>query len=165
MYLLDANVFITAKNLQYGFDFASGFWEWLDKGHAHGILCSTEHVRHELLAGPDELSEWAKQRESFFYPPNPAVIPSMQRLATWARSGRFHSTAADEFLRVADFQLVAHAHAFNFTVVTHERPNPLAKKRILIPDACQELGVPWTDPYSMLRSAGIRLVLDRNGTS
>jgi Domain of unknown function (DUF4411) len=27
-YLLDANVFIQAKNLHYGFDFCPAFWEW-----------------------------------------------------------------------------------------------------------------------------------------
>ena len=29
-YLLDANVFIQAKNLQYGFDFCPAFWDWLE---------------------------------------------------------------------------------------------------------------------------------------
>ncbi len=28
-YLLDADVFIRAKNLHYGFDFCPAFWEWL----------------------------------------------------------------------------------------------------------------------------------------
>ena len=28
-YLLDANVFIQAKNLHYGFDFCPAFWDWL----------------------------------------------------------------------------------------------------------------------------------------
>jgi len=28
-YLLDANVFIQAKNLHYGLDFCPAFWEWL----------------------------------------------------------------------------------------------------------------------------------------
>jgi hypothetical protein len=28
-YLLDANVFIQAKNLHYGFDFCPAFWAWL----------------------------------------------------------------------------------------------------------------------------------------
>ena len=28
-YLLDANVFIQAKNLHYGLDFCSAFWDWL----------------------------------------------------------------------------------------------------------------------------------------
>ena len=28
-YLLDANVFIQAKNLHYGLDFCPAFWQWL----------------------------------------------------------------------------------------------------------------------------------------
>lgn len=28
-YLLDANVFIQAKNLHYSFDFCPAFWDWL----------------------------------------------------------------------------------------------------------------------------------------
>ena len=28
-YLLDANVFIQAKNLHYGMDFCPAFWDWL----------------------------------------------------------------------------------------------------------------------------------------
>jgi hypothetical protein len=28
-YLLDANVFISAKNLHYGLDFCPAFWDWL----------------------------------------------------------------------------------------------------------------------------------------
>jgi hypothetical protein len=28
-YLLDANVFIQAKNLYYGLDFCPAFWDWL----------------------------------------------------------------------------------------------------------------------------------------
>lgn len=30
MFLLDANVFIEAKNRYYGFDICPGFWRWLD---------------------------------------------------------------------------------------------------------------------------------------
>jgi hypothetical protein len=36
-YLLDANVFIQAKNLHYGFDFCPAFWAWLiDLRGRHG---------------------------------------------------------------------------------------------------------------------------------
>jgi len=28
-YLLDANVFMSAKNLHYGLDFCPAFWDWL----------------------------------------------------------------------------------------------------------------------------------------
>lgn len=159
MYVLDANVFISAKSLHYGFDFVPGFWDWLDLGQSVGILCSTGKVRQELKAGEDTLSEWVANREALFLATDANIVPGMQHLAAWARSGRFTPAAADEFLRVADFELVAFAHAHNHTVVTHERPNPLAKKRIMIPDACQELGVQWMDPFTMLREAGAKFVL------
>lgn len=44
-YLLDANVFIQAKNLHYGFDFCPGFWDWLDQAHAAGRVFSVEMSR------------------------------------------------------------------------------------------------------------------------
>ena len=43
-YLLDANVFIQAKNLQYGFDFCPTFWDWLKREHAAGKVFSIEMV-------------------------------------------------------------------------------------------------------------------------
>ncbi len=36
-YLLDANVFIQAKNLHYGFDFCPAFWDWLVVSNAAGL--------------------------------------------------------------------------------------------------------------------------------
>ena len=38
-YLLDANVFIQAKNLHYGLDFCPAFWEWLAEKNAAGTVC------------------------------------------------------------------------------------------------------------------------------
>jgi hypothetical protein len=35
-YLLDANVFIAAKNLHYGLDFCPAFWDWLIEKHEAG---------------------------------------------------------------------------------------------------------------------------------
>ena len=37
-YLLDANIFIQAKNLHYGFDFCPAFWEWIDEAHSAGVV-------------------------------------------------------------------------------------------------------------------------------
>jgi hypothetical protein len=36
-YLLDANVFIQAKNLHYGIDFCPAFWDWLEREGARGM--------------------------------------------------------------------------------------------------------------------------------
>ena len=44
------------------------------------------------------------------------------------------------------------------TVVTHEQPAPEAKRKVKIPDVCDAFKVAWTDPFSMYRTLGMRLV-------
>ncbi|MGK8464167.1 DUF4411 family protein [Nocardia cyriacigeorgica] len=159
MYLLDANIFITAKNRHYGFDIVPGFWEWLDRGHRAKILCSVDAVLRELVAGKDDLSSWATARRNLFIPPDPKTRGSFTRLATWANSGVFTPAAVAEFLASADYELVAIAHAHKHIVVTHEHFSADAKKRILIPNACKEMGVDYMDPYKMLRTEGAKFIL------
>lgn len=74
--------------------------------------------------------------------------------------GQFTQAAVDEFLDVADYYLVAHAADHGHTVVTHEIYQANARKRILIPNACQALGVPYCTTFKMLRSRSVRLALD-----
>ena len=49
-YLLDANVFISAKNLHYGLDFCPAFWDWIIANNASGGVFSTEKAGDEVLA-------------------------------------------------------------------------------------------------------------------
>lgn len=60
-YLLDANIFIQAKNLHYGFDFCPAFWDWLIAKNSAGLVFSIDKVADEIAAGSDDLSDWAKQ--------------------------------------------------------------------------------------------------------
>ena len=39
-YLLDADVFIRAKNLHYGLDFCPAFWDWLIESNFHEALAA-----------------------------------------------------------------------------------------------------------------------------
>ncbi len=39
--LLDANIFIQAKNLHYGFDFCPAFWDWLAEQNRDGRFTPT----------------------------------------------------------------------------------------------------------------------------
>jgi hypothetical protein len=55
-YLLDANVFIQAKNLHYGFDFCPAFWDWLVRENSNGLVFSIDKVATEIEAGRDELT-------------------------------------------------------------------------------------------------------------
>lgn len=59
-YLLDANVFIQAKNLHYGLDFCPAFWQWLLDNHAAGRVFSIDKVADEIAAGGDELTDWTR---------------------------------------------------------------------------------------------------------
>ena len=66
-YLLDADVFIRAKNLHYGFDFCPAFWDWLIQQNDESNVYSIEKVFDELLAVEDELAEWSGDRGDLFF--------------------------------------------------------------------------------------------------
>jgi hypothetical protein len=158
-YLLDANVFIQAKNLHYGLDFCPAFWEWLIDANAAAAVYSIEKVGDELLAGADTLADWARDRGTpFFAPPDTVVVPALATVASWVTGQAYEPAAVNTFLQVADYYLVAHALAHGHTVVTHEVPSPSTKK-IKIPNVCIGLGVKCMTPYEMLRLERVRFVL------
>ncbi len=158
-YLLDANVFIQAKNLQYGFDFCPAFWEWLEQAYSAKRLRSIRQVGDELTGGADELAEWALGQEDDFFPaPDAAVLTAAQRVSAWVVQQGYEPAAVNTFMQVADFWLVAAALAGHHTLVTHEVASPSAKK-IKIPNVCVGLGVEFISPYQMLRKEQARFVL------
>lgn len=159
-YLLDADVFIRAKNLHYGFDFCPAFWEWLHRKNSEGVVFSVEKVGNEVLAVEDELSDWAKDRgPGFFLPTDEAVVPSLAAVSRWASTGgRYEAGAIGEFLQIADYYLVAHALAGQHVVVSHEVPSA-SRRKIKIPDACIGLNIHFMSPYEMLRRERARFVL------
>ena len=158
-YLLDANVFIQAKNLHYGLDFCPAFWDWLTAHNSAGSVLSIEKVGDELEAGDDELAEWAAARgASFFVRPDTAMLPALASVSTWATSQHYDPAAVNTFLQVADYYLVAYALAHGHTVVTHEIASN-STKRVKIPDACIGLRIKSVTPFEMLRRERARFVL------
>jgi Domain of unknown function (DUF4411) len=158
-YVLDANVFIQAKNLHYGFDFCPAFWDWLLHAHASGKVFSIIGVKTELASGNDTLATWARDTipESFFLP-NERGLASYSEVATWAQAQSFDPAAISTFLQIADFSLTAVAKATGYTLVTHEVPAFSAKK-IKIPNACVGLGIECIQPHEMLKRERARFVL------
>jgi hypothetical protein len=158
-YLLDANVFIAAKNLHYGLDFCPAFWDWLIAQNSAGLVFSIERVGDEVQAMDDDLSEWASLRgDEFFLKPDAALFPALTAVSGWASGQKYEPAAVSTFLQVADYYLVAHARAGSHTVVTHETPSASVRK-IKIPDACIGLGIKCMTPYEMLRHERARFVL------
>lgn len=159
-YLLDANVFMEAKNRHYGFDFCPAFWEWLLENNQAQRVFSIEKVGDEIAAGTDALAVWAGQRDAgFFLRPDDPVLPAFQQVSGWAMGQAYQPAAVTTFLQAADFYLVAHALAHSYNVVTHEVPRSGAKAKVKIPDVCIGLGVKCMTPFEMLRVERARFVL------
>ena len=64
-YLLDANVFIQAKNLHYGFDFCPAFWDWLIRQNQAGEVFSIEKVGRGRRVG-----RMVPRQEQWLLPPS-----------------------------------------------------------------------------------------------
>ena len=160
-YLLDANVFIEAKQRHYGMDFCPAFWEWLVEAHEKSLVFSIERVLvDELEVGEDELAEWAVQRgRAFFLPPSEEMLGSLAEVADWVRGQDYRPAAVSTFLDDVDYYLVAFAHAHKHTVVTHELPSD-AVRRVKIPDVCIGTKTKYINPFKMLRRERARFVLD-----
>jgi len=160
-YLLDANIFIQAKNLHYGLDFCPAFWEWLIIKNASRKVLSIEKVADELEAGADELASWASERgPDFFLKPDNAILPALGIVSQWVTGQGYEPAAINLFLQVADYYLVSYAYAHSHIIVTHEKASP-STKRVKIPDICIGLGIKCMTPFEMLRVERARFVLDQ----
>lgn len=154
-YLLDANVFIEAKNRYYAFDICPGFWTWMDHVVAGGNIASLTLVRDELLAGNDELKDWVEVRkhEAWFLKEDDAPTQAnLARIAQAVQAGPYSAAAKVDFLRGADPWLVAKARTLGASVVTMEVRDPNIKKRVPLPNICGDEGVPWLNTFELLQA-------------
>lgn len=156
-YLIDSNVLIQAKNLHYGLDFCPAFWDWLVEANGRQLVFSVEAVKRELIEVQDELSTWVSQHPNLFLQVDNAVLGSLTTTSRWVTGQSFEQSAVNTFLGVADYHLVAHAHAKQFVVVTHEKYADSVKK-IKIPNVCRGLGVKCMTPFEMLRTEQARFI-------
>lgn len=158
-YLLDADVFIRAKNLHYGFDLCPGFWDWIARANGDGRVFSIEKVHDEIKVGEDELSEWADEHADLFLDPTQDTVVALGDVADWVANQDYRATAIDTFLQGADYYLIAEAVAREHDVVTHEIPAN-SVNRIKIPNVCIGLGVKCLTPFEMLNIEHARFVLE-----
>jgi hypothetical protein len=160
IYLLDANAFMEASRLYYGFDVAPGFWNWLGGPGLNGNVASVKSVKDEITSGIGDLVTWANSLPaSFWLVDTAASAAELANLAAWANHPNriYRSEAVAEFMGSADLRVIAQAAAINATVVTREVPAPQSQRRIKIPDACDQNGVAWTDPFTAYRTLGLIL--------
>lgn len=166
VWLLDADVFIAAKNRYYAFNICPGFWKSLVHFHRNGTLHSIDKVRNELLTGrtTEDLFRWVRDDlpRDFFLDTNAEdVIAAYADIMLWThRNPQYYDRAKAKFATEADGWLVAYAVARNALVVTNEQSRPESRNRILLPDVCDRFGIRCEDTFSMLRHFNIRFEWD-----
>ena len=154
-YLLDTNVFIEASRFYYPMDLFPFFWDWLIEENKKGLIFSIDWVYDEIKKGKDKLSEWCDKldEKNWFLSSHYEVTQCIfSDIANWVMNhGKYTKAAKDEFLSVADPWIIAKAKADNFIVVTQEKSEPQSKKKVFIPDICNESDVKYTNTVEMLR--------------
>ena len=160
-YLLDANIFIQAKNFYYGMDFCPAFWDWLDREQRAGSIASISEIETELKGHEDELAQWVKARKdgSFFLP-----VDDIQTQEAYSQVANHVVEHYDEkhfnpFLNAADPWLIAKAMATGATLVTHKVLVPQGSKKVKIPNVCKAFGVPYINSYALLRLLKAEFIL------
>lgn len=161
-YIIDSDVFISAKNRYYAFDICPGFWDRLIHHHQTGRVHSVDKIRQELLAGrdDDDLVQWVKNDlpAGFFLSTQDAeVVSDFTEIMLWVqRNPQYFDSAKAKFATEADGWLAAYARVRGVSVVTNEQPRPEARNRILLPDVCTQFDVTYLDTFAMLRALQVR---------
>lgn len=157
-YLVDSDVFITAKNLYYSFDICPGFWKSMIHHHKKSRVFSIDRVRSELLAGhkQDLLVRWVKAQvpTRFFLPVDTgAVVSAYKDIMQWVQHHRqYFDHAKAKFATGADGWLVAYSRVHGTKVVTNEQSAPQSRKEVKLPDVCDHFQVRRDNTFAMLRA-------------
>ncbi len=159
LYLLDANVLITAHNTYYPIARVPQFWEWIIDNAENGCIKIPYEILGELEAGKKEgeLFKWVKKNKKTLLLDEQAdqllVNEVMERGYEIERP-----TIIDLRKIGRDPFLTAYALASpDRCVVTLEASKPSAKRaNRRIPDVCDQLNIRCIDTFAMLRELDFR---------
>jgi len=164
LYVLDANVFISAHRGYYAFEIVPSFWENLLVLANDEKICSIDRIQDEIIrpsnGNPDKLEKWTSDnfRNYFMVTHATEVISAYRIIQQWADANTlFTQRAKEEFASNADAWIIAYAMAKGHTLVTHEVYNAETKNRILIPVVCREFGVNYVNTFEMLEELKVKI--------
>ena len=156
LYLLDANVLITAKDSYYEFGRVDQYWDWLVFHAVQGNLKIPLEIYEEITAGKDKLSTWAKHHKASIVLDEEVDIGLVQRVITEG----YASDLTDIELEVVgrDPFLIAYALAdiTERTVVTGEVRTNKQRQNRSIPSVCDDLNVLSCDQWRLGRVLDFR---------
>jgi len=159
LYILDANILITAHNNYYPIDTVPEFWEWLCYQGEKGILKIPVEIIEEILEGPKEgdlLQIWLKDKSNRDHLELKEDVDG-HILEKVVLSGYANDLTDDEFEQIGrDPFLIAYGLAANSRcVVTVETSAPSKKRHNKkVPDVCAAFNLPCTGPFKLYRELG-----------
>lgn len=166
LYLLDANVLITANNTYYAINQVPEFWEWIVHQGENGLIKMPLEIIEEVKAGSKEkdlLIDWIKNdgnHDALLL--NEDVDPAL--VQDVVNNGYANDLSDDEIEQLGrDPFLVAYAMAGNERcVVTTEvsKPSKIRQNR-RVPDVCASLGVQCCNTFELTRALAFRTSWNR----
>ncbi|MEZ5721406.1 MAG: DUF4411 family protein [Paracoccaceae bacterium] len=156
MFVVDSNVFIQAANSYYAFDIVPKFWDWIE-GRIGEELYTVVPVKEEILKQNDDLSEWFKSVDDPSWVLSVDDQPTQLQMPVITKhcvDYGYRPAGISKFLDGADPWVIACARERDWTVVTHEESNPETRKRVKIPDVCDNISVNNVRLFDVLRQLG-----------
>lgn len=160
-YIIDSNILISSSRRFYPFDIMPGFWrQFLEK--IDGKVVLIDKVKEEIFNGDDELSDWLRENQSCFIQKNMSDIDVINAyskiIQNVADDFNYREAAKEEFARVADSWICAHALAHEYVVVTEETYEPDGKKRVKIPNICRDYGIEYINMLQFFRNIEVKIL-------
>lgn len=157
LYLLDANVIITAKDSYYAIDQVPEFWDWLIEQGKQGQVKIPRELFAEVNPGNDKIHPfyaWRKDKDTIaaLQLDETADTATVQRVLD---KGYGPKLTDDELITIgADPFLVSYALAKkDRTVVTTEVSRPSAQRQNRkLPDVCDQFAVARMTTFQMTRA-------------
>jgi hypothetical protein len=162
LYLLDANVLITANSSYYPIDQVPEFWSWVHHQALSNQIKIPREIMEEIKAGrkdDDLLLDWLSDAdiEAALLLDEVVDVGLVQRVVA---EGYAPDLLDDEVEKIGrDPFLIAYALAdsANRTVVTTEVSRPSTQRHNRkVPDVCQSIGVASCGPFALNRALGFR---------
>jgi len=162
LYLLDANVLITANSNYYPLDQIPEFWSWLHHQATSNRIKIPREVIEEVKAGGkdnDPLLDWicTAEIEAALLLDEAVDVALVQHVVSAGYAPDLRDDEVEKLGR--DPFLIAYALAdpANRTVVTIEVSRPSTQRaNRKVPDVCQAVGVLSCGPFALNKALGFR---------
>jgi hypothetical protein len=162
LYLLDANVLITANSAYYPLDQIPEFWSWVHHQATSNRIKIPREIMDEIKAGrkdDDLLLDWIydPEIEAALLLDEAVDAALVQHVVASGYAPDLHDDEVEKIGRDPFLIAYALANSENRTVVTTEVSRPSVQRaNRKVPDVCQAVGVKSCGPFELNKALGFR---------